>query len=39
MFAGGDLTEKNPNVSKAIASALRAVEGIERKMKLEKHNL
>ena len=39
VFAGGDLTEKNPNVSKAIASALRAVEGIERKMKLEKHNL
>lgn len=39
VFAGGDLTEKNPNVSKAIASALRAVGGIERKMKLEKHNL
>lgn len=39
VFAGGDLTEKNPNVSKAIASALRAVEGIERKMKIEKHNL
>ena len=39
VFARGDLTEKNPNVSKAIASALRAVEGIERKMKLEKHNL
>lgn len=39
VFAGGDLTEKSPNVSKAIASALRAVEGIERKMKLEKQSL
>ncbi len=39
VFAGGDLTEKNPNVSRAVASAIRAVEGIERKMKQSKQNL
>ncbi len=39
VFAGGDLTEKTPNVSRAIASAIRAVNGIERKMKQSKENL
>lgn len=39
VFAGGDLTEEHPNVSKAISSALRAAFGIEHKMKLEKENL
>ena len=39
VFAGGDLTEERPNVSTAISSALRAVDGIERKMKMSKQNL
>lgn len=39
VFAGGDLTCEHPNVSKAIKSALVAVEGIERKMKMYKQNL
>lgn len=39
VFAGGDLTEVNPNVSRAISSALRAVDGIEHKMKMAKQSL
>ena len=39
VFAGGDLTESNPNISTAISSALRAVNGIERKMKMAKQNI
>lgn len=39
VFAGGDLTELHPNVSRAVNSAIRAAEGIERKMKTEKEKL
>ena len=38
VFAGGDLTEEHPNVATAIKSALIAVDGIERKMKISKQN-
>ena len=39
VFAGGDLTENHPNVAKAIKSALIAVDGIDRKMKMYKQNI
>ena len=39
VFAGGDLTNSHPNVSEAIKSALIAVEGIDRKMKMQKQNI
>ena len=39
VFAGGDLTELHPNVSRAVNSAIRAADGIDRKMKIEKEKL
>ena len=39
VFAGGDLTQDHPNVAKAVKSALVAVEGIDRKMKMYKQNM
>jgi len=39
VFAGGDLTEERPNVATAVKSALVAVDGIERKMKMSKQRM
>lgn len=39
VFAGGDLTNDHPNISEAIKSALVAVDGIDRKMKIQKQNI